>query len=159
MRHRPKLCGPLPWLLVAALALLPAMAAPRDDDKATVAAVVDAFHAALAAGDRAGALSRLAAEVQIFEAGGAERSRDEYASHHLAGDMEYVAATRTELLSRTVEVAGDTAWVLTLSKTTGTFKGKAVSSRGAETMLLRRGAEGWKIVHVHWSSRPVPAGG
>src|SRR5690606_29848204 len=50
---------------------------------AGAAEAVDAFHAALRAGDRDAALAVLAEDALIFEAGGAERSRAEYASHHL----------------------------------------------------------------------------
>jgi len=116
-------------------------------------AALDAFHAALAAGDRDGALARLDPAVVIFEAGGAELSRDEYASHHLAGDMEFLAATTTERVDRRSGASGELVWVLTRSNTTGTFRGEDVSSRGTETALLARSANGWRIVHLHWSSR------
>jgi ketosteroid isomerase-like protein len=43
--------------------------------------------------------------------------------------------------------------VLTLSETSGTFRGKEVSSRNAETLFLEKRADGWRIVHIHWSSR------
>lgn len=114
---------------------------------------LDNFHAALAAGDRDAALAHLAPDVVIFEAGGAELSRDEYAHHHLAGDMEYLAATKTERLSRRSEARGDVVWILTLTRTTGSFQGKEVASNGAETAVLAPSADGWRIVHLHWSSR------
>ncbi len=113
---------------------------------------LDSFQAALAAGDKDAALARLAPEVVIFESGGAELSRDEYAHHHLAGDMEYLAATTTERVDRRSGSSGDLVWVLTRSKTTGTFRGKLVATQGDETALLARTADGWRIVHLHWSS-------
>jgi len=117
---------------------------------------LDGFHAALAAGDRDATLAKLDPAVVIFEAGGAELSRDEYASHHLAGDMEFLAATTTERIDRRTGASGDLVWVLTRTKTTGTWEGKDVASRGTETALLARGPDGWKIVHLHWSSRRTP---
>lgn len=48
----------------------------------------------------------------------------------------------------------DAAWVLTRSETSGTFRGKEIDLLGAESVLLRRGEHGWRIVHIHWSSRP-----
>ena len=54
--------------------------------------VVDRFHAALRAGDTDGALALLAEDVLILEQGGAERSRDEYAAHHLGADAAFAAA-------------------------------------------------------------------
>jgi ketosteroid isomerase-like protein len=138
-----------------ALGALVVGAAVAESAPATAEAevAIDAFHAALAAGDRDGALARLDPAVVIFEAGGAELSRDEYASHHLAGDMEFLAATTTERVDRRSGASGELVWVLTRSNTTGTFRGEDVSSRGTETALLARSANGWRIVHLHWSSR------
>lgn len=118
-------------------------------------AVVDAFHAALAAGDRAAALSRLDPAAIIFEGGGAEMSRDEYAHHHLGGDMEFSAAVDREITERFSSSQGQLAWVVTRSRTRGTYRERALDLAGTETMILRRSGDGWRIVHVHWSSRPA----
>lgn len=114
--------------------------------------VVSSFHAALAAGNREQALSFLSPEVIIFESGGAEMSREEYGSHHLAGDMEFVRATKTTVVDEQSGQAADMAWVLRRTTTTGTFRGKQINSRGTETMILRRSETGWLIAHIHWSS-------
>jgi hypothetical protein len=143
-------------LALAVLAALGASAARAAESAPAIAeaeAALDAFHASLESGDRDGALARLDPAVVIFEAGGAELSREEYASHHLAGDMDYLAATETERVDRRSGASGDLVWVLTRTKTAGTFQGKEVSSLGTETALLARGGEGWRIVHLHWSSR------
>jgi len=113
---------------------------------------LDGFHAALAAGDGDAALAKLDPDVVIFEAGGAELSRDEYASHHLADDMDFLAVTTTERVDRRSGASGDVVWVLTRTKTTGTYEGREIAVRGTETALLTRGPEGWRIVHLHWSS-------
>lgn len=39
------------------------------------------------------------------------------------------------------------------TKTAGTFRDKIINARGVETMLLRRTEHGWRIAHIHWSSR------
>lgn len=114
--------------------------------------VVAAFHDALSRGDRAKVTELLAPGIIIFESGGAELSREEYASHHLGDDMEFAQATKEEVVDRQSGEAGDAAWVLTRSRTAGTFREKKVDLRGTETMLLRKTPDGWKIVHIHWSS-------
>jgi ketosteroid isomerase-like protein len=143
-------------LAAIACVLLSGVGAARAADAsppATPAAAVEAFQAALVAKNREAALALLDPKVVIFESGGAELSRDDYASHHLGADMEFVAATQTEITSRESGANGEVAWVLTRSKTIGTFRGKEISSVGTETMLLVRGAKGaWRIVHIHWSS-------
>lgn len=115
-------------------------------------ATVDRFHAALTEGKVEAALKLLSDDVLIYESGRAERSKAEYASHHLKADAEFAGATQRKLVKRASWVGTDTAWVTTETETTGTFKGRALALTGTETMILRRTAGVWKIVHIHWSS-------
>ena len=117
------------------------------------AAAVDAFHAALEIGDTAAALGLLSPEVMIFEEGGAERSREEYASHHLGSDAAFAAATDAARARRSGWADGDVAWIVSEGRTTGQFNGRAVDRLTTETMVLKRHADGWRIHHIHWSSR------
>ena len=117
------------------------------------AAAVDAFHAVLKAGDTTGALTLLAGDVMIFEEGGAERSREEYASHHLGSDAAFAAASEATVARRSGWADGDIAWITSEGRTTGQFNGRAVDRLTAETMVLKRHADGWRIHHIHWSSR------
>ncbi|MFZ4748309.1 MAG: YybH family protein [Sphingomonas sp.] len=120
---------------------------------ATPVAVVDAFHAALASGDPRKALDVVAEDVLIFESGGVERSRAEYASHHLAADAAFSAAVRRTLVSRSHGEAGNAAWVTSVETVAGAYRGRAINSRSVETMLLGRVAGKWRITHIHWSSK------
>jgi len=122
-------------------------------EAADAATTVDAFHAALKAGDEAGALTFLAQDVMIFEGGGAERSREEYAAHHLGSDAAFSAATEASVTRRSGWASGDVAWIVTEGRTAGQFNGRAVNLVTTETMVLKRGPEGWRIQHIHWSSR------
>lgn len=128
--------------------------APAPDEAARPAiAVVDAFHAALRSGDAGAVLALLTEDVVVLEEGGAERSREEYAGHHLQADMAFAAATTAEVMRRAARVEGDVAWMLTEGRTTGTFNGRAVDRLTAETMILHRDGDAWRIRHIHWSSR------
>lgn len=121
-------------------------------DSAAVAGVVNRYHAALSAGDSAAALALLAPDVMILESGGVE-TRAEYRSHHLAGDIAFakgVAGVRTPLQ---VHVVGDVAWTVGTSTTQGQYKSRQINSVGAESMVLSRTKEGWRIRSIHWSSR------
>jgi len=158
-------------ILAASALLLSAVAAEAHDpapvsgvqgsvhaDARAAAAVVDAFHAALKAGDTAGALAMLAEDAMIFEEGGAERSREEYASHHLGADAAFAAAVEATVTRRSGWADGDVAWIASEGRTTGAFNGRPVDRLSAETMVLKRGPDGWRIHHIHWSSRaPRPA--
>jgi ketosteroid isomerase-like protein len=143
-------------LLLSSALDLQDLAGQVASDEAAVE-TVHAFHAALAAGDSATALSLLAPDVVIFESGAVEASRDEYRSHHLPADMEFSQSVSREITSERSGSAGDVAWMLTESHSTGTFRERPIDVRGIETMLLRRTADGWRIVHIHWSSRRVRA--
>lgn len=138
--------------------------APRMPNSATSGAPVDAstpvgtvmaFHAALASGDADAALTHLAEDVIIFESGGVESSRAEYASHHLKADAAFSAAVPRTLVSRTDGMQGDMAWVMSVETVTGTYRTRAISSRSVETMMLRQVNGQWRIVHIHWSSADI----
>lgn len=118
----------------------------------TAADVVDGFHAALKRGDTGTASSLLNTDALIFESGGVERGKAEYASHHLAADAAFAAATTHNVIRRSGAASGDFAWIATEGRTTGTYKERPVDSVSTETMLLRRTSGIWQIVHIHWSS-------
>jgi ketosteroid isomerase-like protein len=116
------------------------------------AAVVDGFHAALRRGDTTAAAALLTKDALIFEAGGAERSKAEYAAHHLAADAEFSKVVPSVVIRRSGYSDGTLAWIASEGRLNGTFKGKAVAQVTTETMILRRVGGSWRIVHIHWSS-------
>lgn len=117
-------------------------------------AVVDAFGEALAAADFEQVEAMLDPAVVILESGGAERSRDEYLSHHARSDAKFLAGTHSALSRRRARVDGDTAWVASESELHANKDGKPMTLLSTETMVLNNTPSGWKIVHIHWSSRP-----
>ena len=121
------------------------------DDKPEAA--VDAFLDALAAGKAEEAAGWLAPDVLVYESGGKEGSRDEYVAQHLKADIEFLSKATTERLERAVNGGDETAWVTSRSRIRGHSGGKPADVVTDETMVLTRGAEGWRIRHIHWSSR------
>ena len=121
-------------------------------------AVVDAFHAALTAGKISAALAHLSVDAVVFESGGVERGKQEYASHHAAADAAFAQAVPSRITRRAGRTSGDVAWILSEGRTTGTYKNKPVDRVTTETMLLRREGAVWRIVHVHWSSAAARPG-
>jgi ketosteroid isomerase-like protein len=131
----------------------PAVAAPS----AEAEAVVDRFHSALARGDTKAAAALLADDALIFEEGGAERSKAEYAAHHLPADAAFSQAVKSSTARRSSDASDGVAWVASEGRTKGTYKSRPIDRVTAETMVLRQTAEGWKIVHIHWSSATARA--
>lgn len=130
----------------------------RPEGITEAARTVDAFHAALGRGDTAAALSFLADDAMIFEQGAVERSKAEYAAHHLAADATFAQAVPSVRSKRTGRVEGDAAWIASEGRTTGRYKDKAVDRVTTETMVLRRQGGDWAVVHIHWSSGAAPEG-
>jgi len=121
-------------------------------DVSTAVGTVNAFHAALANGNTAAALSLLAEDVIIYESGNVESSRAEYASHHVKADAAFSAAVKRTLIDRSQGETGDAAWVLSVETVTGTYRNRAINMRSVETMILHRNRGHWRIAHIHWSS-------
>src|SRR3546814_11210704 len=70
------------------------------------------------------ALALLPDDVLIFESGGAERSKAEYASYHLAADATFSQATAQTLTHRNGRAAGDLASLATESQPVGKIKAR-----------------------------------
>ena len=120
---------------------------------AAAVAVAERFNAALSSGDLVTVEALLAADVLILESGGAERSREEYMGHHAISDAAFLKGAHRQLLRQRARTAGEFAWVGTESELHAQKDGKPLTVISAETMVLKQTADGWRIVHIHWSSR------
>lgn len=138
------LAGVLLGLQVAAAA-----AAPRPGE------VVNDFHAAVGKGDRQGALDLLASDVVIYEQGFSEFNRREYAGDHLAADLAFQQHVKRSITWRQVFEDQAYAFVISEYRIVGRFEGTDVDLKSAETMVLRRSGQDWKIVHIHWSAHTL----
>jgi ketosteroid isomerase-like protein len=137
--------------LAAAHESSPKVDVPDSAKEAT--AVVDRFFAALSAGDLERAGAQLDPNVIILESGGAERSAAEYLGGHAKGDAQFLKGAHHTLHHRTARASSDIVWVASESELHVEKDGKPSTIASTETMVLRSGKDGWKIVHIHWSSR------
>lgn len=141
--------------ILAALMVLGLAAPAASRDMMDPLGTAKAFSAALAAADEATVKSLLAPDVLIYESGGRESSREEYMSHHMKGDMAFLANAQIQVIERKHDSNQDLAWVATRSRITGQHKDQAVDVYSTESLVLKREPGAWRIVHVQWSSRPV----
>lgn len=131
-------------------------AAPAADGAPAPVAVVDAFHAALKAGDASGALKLLSVSATIYEQGFVDQSRSDYAGAHIAADATFASATELHVLERRIIWLGDNAaCVITKTRTQGNFQDHPINLVGTETMVLQRSGNSWAIEHIHWSAHPA----
>ena len=153
-------------VLLAGLLALPALAAAHDPKQhgtttpavintaaQPVIAVVERFSKALQAADFKSVGELLAEDVLILESGGAERSREEYLGHHAVSDAAFLKGAHVQVKQRLARVEGSLAWVGTESELHAAKHGKAMTLLSTETMILKKTGAGWRIVHIHWSSR------
>lgn len=132
-------------------------APPPDPDTREVGEAIDAFNNALRAGDLEAVSRLLDPHLIVLESGGAERSREEYLAEHAKADAAFLQAARSGDKVTAVKVVGDVAWTTSTATLEYERDGKTRAADTAETMILRRQPEGWKIVHIHWSSHPRSA--
>lgn len=130
----------------------PAIDVPAD--AAAAVAVADRFAQALADGDFETVESLLAPDVLILESGGAERSREEYLSHHAISDAKFLRDVHQQLLRRRAQAAAAVVWIGSERELHATKDGAPSTLLSTETMVLRHTPDGWRIAHIHWSSRP-----
>jgi ketosteroid isomerase-like protein len=120
--------------------------------EAEVRAVVTEFSEALAAGDSARAVTYLHPDLIVYEGGHAE-TLEEYRAHHMGSDMAFLSAVDETTTAERLDVYGETALYLSEYKMSGTYRDREVDLHGTETLVLLRTPDGWKIRHIHWSSR------
>lgn len=122
-----------------------------EDHPAAVAAAQ--LGEAIKAGDVDTLRTLIGPNVLIFESGGVESSLAEYEAHHMSADIAFMKAMNSELISRRVIEAGDSAIVMTQSRLTGEYKDKEMDLSSTETLVMEKMEGHWKIVHIHWSSK------
>jgi len=145
----------LAFLAAAALVMGPvrlrAQAAGSPAER-QVHAAVDSFTHALARGDSAAALRWLHPALVVYESGYVD-DLAHYRREHLPADIAYLHDVRVRTTTSTVTVSGAMALYTAQTESSGTHDGKAVHGHGTETIVLLRTPAGWRIRHIHWSSR------
>jgi len=115
-------------------------------------AVVNDFAAALSRGDMGQIKALVASDAIIFEEGSVEWSFAEYERNHLPHDIKFMRRVERTVKDQQEIRQGPLAIVLTQAE----LKGKNASiihMAMLETMILKQSSTGWKIVHIHWSSK------
>jgi ketosteroid isomerase-like protein len=117
---------------------------------------VNSFMTALIKGDMTAAGQYLDPGVIVVANGVIYGSREQYLSVAARGDGAFLRAAQRQLLRRWATGGGNFATVIS-EKVLRVARGERVAPRlNSETMLLAHTDAGWKIVHIHWSSREMP---
>ena len=137
--------------VVSVLFLTSTWSETLSSDAGAIIAAVNGFHDALRRGDAKAAMELLAPDAVILESGSAE-TRTEYEQHHLKDDIAFARTAQNTRSLLSVQREGDAAWVVSTSRTTGSFGGREINSVGTELVVLTKSAKGWRIRAIHWSS-------
>ena len=145
-------------LASACLAILTDLSFGKPDapEGAAIVSTVEAFHKAIEAGAPDKAMALLAPDALIIE-GGYIQTRSDYQREHLNEDIAFARAVPLTSSNVAVRQEGNVAWVTTTSRVVGEFHKKFVDSTGAETVILTKATDGWRIRSIHWSSHRAPA--
>jgi ketosteroid isomerase-like protein len=115
--------------------------------------VLASFITALEQGDKAKITEVLSPNFTVYESGYVERTRAEYESHHMNGDMQFAKTSTQKILKQTEKREGNLTVIWQETETKAKLKGQDVTILGATTVVLQKTAGKWVITHVHWSSR------
>jgi len=161
-----------PVLLLSTLAVAPAFAQTATPTRAATQAqagsaqpspaadaaeqVVNAFMADLSTGQFDAARQLMAPDAVVMANGVVLGDRDGYLDGPAKADVAALRGTQRELLHRAVHAGSDIGWVVSEKRVR--HAGNDQGPREivvTETMLLAKSAGGWKITHIHWSTRAV----
>lgn len=149
-----KLIAPGSWLAV----LLVSVSCTGSAQDLSPTQTVARFHQALAQGEISQVLQYLDPTLVVYENGQAEYGLAEYREKHLPHDLDYSRLVQRQMGPQAEQLAGDWALVTSQVVVSGDVGGKQTRKQQLETMVLKRGPDGWKIVHIHWSARALKTG-
>ena len=119
-------------------------------------AVAAAYLDAMESGDLDAAEKLFAGDSSIYESGGQEGTWKHYREHHLGPEVDAVASftiSRGESESSRSQ-DGSMAYVAwPIEYKIELRDDRTIESKGTGTFVLTRGDDGYRIRHLHWSSR------
>jgi ketosteroid isomerase-like protein len=125
---------------------------PPEADTARIRRLVDVIAEAYQTGDLAGLDTIYHDSVSVFEAGRMERGWIAYRDGHLAREIEGLSERRLEFEDVEIRLAGSMALVTCSFRLTARRDGEQVTTSGIQTMVFRRFAGRWRLVHSHTSA-------
>lgn len=69
----------------------------------------------------------------------------------MISDMAFLPNIDREMIDQNVSIAGDLAWIVTHSRTFGTYKGRPIDNVGREMLIMKHDGQNWKITLIHWA--------
>lgn len=123
--------------------------------------VAQSYFEAMARKDLDAAEALFAETSSVFETGGVEGDWKQYRAHHIGAELDAIKTFETKLGEPEEEVSTDgamafVAWPIEYHITLQ--DGREIESRGTVTFVLVMSDDGFRIRHLHWSSRRKQGG-
>ena len=117
--------------------------------------VVNTFMEELATGQLEAARQLMTPNAVVMANGQVLGTRDGYIDGAAKGDATALQGVQREILRRDADAGPNAGWVVSEKRMRGPggAQGAPREVVVTETMLLARTTAGWKITHIHWSSR------
>lgn len=113
---------------------------------------VTTFHHGINNADQQQVLRILDPKLMVFEGAGVERSKTEYASHHLAADIKFMAAMTITAIEQHVITEGNMAFSIGKNHMQGRYNNKDYDFVSTESLSLHLVQGVWLINYIHWSN-------
>ena len=141
---------------VIVVALAGSAGAEAQDAPAAPTEVAGAYLAAMASGDLDAAEALFAAHSSIFETGGQEGDWAQYREHHIGPELAQIESFSISKREPEMQKSQDgsmafVAWPIEYR--IALQDQRVIESRGTVTFVLVREDQGFRIRHLHWSSR------
>lgn len=143
---------------LVSLLLLPVLAvsAFAVDETGAVRSVLRAYQAAMEARS-VDALGKVVdPDLLVLEGTHKNVGWKDYRDNHIGPEMaEWKSFQVADPRLVSLEVDGGMAYAVQEATYTIVMEGKTVSMAGAETFVLRKGKDGWRVKHVHFSAKKL----
>jgi ketosteroid isomerase-like protein len=125
---------------------------PPEADTTRIHRLVDLIADAYRTGDLAGLDTVYHEGVTVYEGGRVDRGWITYRDGHLALEIEGLSERRLDFEDVEIRLAGSTALVTCSYTLMALREGEQVTTHGLWTMIFRRFAGRWRLVHSHTSA-------
>lgn len=125
---------------------------PPEADTARVRKAIDAIAHAFETGDLAPLDTIYHESVTAYEDGRIVQGWLQYRDQHLVPEVEALTRRQLRFEDISVRLAGNTAWATCRYTRQALRDGEPVVARGLSTMIFRKVAGGWRVVHSHTST-------
>ncbi|NIW36754.1 MAG: DUF4440 domain-containing protein, partial [Gemmatimonadetes bacterium] len=91
-------------------------------------------------------------DVTVYEGGRVDAGWLAYRDGHLRPELEALAKRRLRFEDVSIRLAGNTAWATCRYRLTAVRDGERVTADGLGTLVFRKFAGRWRVVHAHMSA-------